>query len=181
MLKLHKLRHEIMCYWELSSVFWSLGIEGKVSSILIPGLYSSALNQKLDGLWLVTVFPVLTGGKVLCTSCITEMRSDVCQRLGSVSIKMAWKWSISPVGNWTRSVPGIALSRPEDDLGIMTNLGSSGLCANFSFMIVKSSSRRSPSTHTTGRVDSSPSGESKKLTTNRLTNHLSAILISDRT
>ena len=99
----------LTCHWELFSVIWSLGIEDNVSSILILELYSSPLGQTLDGLWLVTVF--LSSGKVLCTSCITEMRSDVCQRLGRVSIKMAWKWSISPVGNWTRSVPGIALWR----------------------------------------------------------------------
>lgn len=71
--------------YKICFVFWSLGTHDKFSRIWTPNLRK----------WLSS------GGKVLCNSCITEMRSSVSKRLVRSSSNMV-NWSL--FDNCTSSV-----------------------------------------------------------------------------
>ena len=116
---------ETTCPRDLST-FWSLGIQDKLSSTVTSSLP--------ENLWCA---------RVLFTSCITEMRSRVCQRFSKCSSIVARR--LSPEKYTLRVSRGIALfahTFPKS-LFVITSFVS-GMSANFSLNNLFISAIKSP-------------------------------------
>ena len=142
---------ETTCPRDLST-FWSLGIQDKFSSTVTSSLP--------ENLWCA---------RVLFTSCITEMRSRVCQRFSKCSSIVARRLSLE---KYTRRVSrAIALfARTFSNLSLVITSFVSGMSANFSLSNLLISAIKSSSLSSNVveifltiicKVNSSPVGKTK--------------------
>ena len=143
---------ETTCPRDLST-FWSLGIQDK---------FSSTVNSSLPGnLWCV---------RVLFTSCITEMRSRVCQRFSKCSRIVARRLSLEKY-TWRVSLAFSLLAHTFPNRILPITSFVSGMSANFSLNNVFISAMKSPLWSSAVveifrrmicKVNSSPVGKTKK-------------------